>query len=183
MIGKAGISTEQTRGLNGLRSEELRLSRLGWWDEPFTQFLLRWIPRGTLVDVGCGLATAAHALLPSLSDTTYLGIDADENRLYEAEKLLAGTSYVGRARLRRGRAKQLPCSDRAADIVLTSMTLQHVADVGAALFAVKRVLRATGRLVAVEPDNLANRPVSAGGERSTSGSLRRSRDTLVAPRT
>lgn len=155
---KPDVAPDLTRGLDGLTSEEIRASRQGWWDESFTQFLLRWIPAEThrLIDVGCGLATAAHALLPCLGSATYLGIDADENRLREADKLLAGTPYAQRVELRPGRAEQLPCAECAADLVLSSMTLQHVTDVQAVLSEIKRVLCPGGRFVAVEPDNLAN---------------------------
>ena len=157
-FAKPDGAPELTRGLDGLTSDEIRASRQGWWDEFFTQFLLRWIPAEThrLIDVGCGLATAAHALLPCLGSATYLGIDADENRLREADKLLAGTPYAQRVELRRGLAEHLPCSDCAADFVLSSMTLQHVTDVRTALAEVKRVLCPGGRFVAIEPDNLAN---------------------------
>jgi ubiquinone/menaquinone biosynthesis C-methylase UbiE len=153
------VATKATRGLDGLTNEEIRVSRQGWWDELFTQFLLRWIPAEThrLIDIGCGLATAAHALLPCLGSTTYLGIDADENRLREADKLLAGTAYATRVELLRGRAEQLPCSECAADFALSSMTLQHVTDMRGALLEVKRVLCLGGRFVAIEPDNLGNR--------------------------
>ena len=149
---------EPVRGLDGLTSEELRASRQGWWDEFFTRFLLSWIPEEThsLIDVGCGLATAAHALLPCLRGGVYVGIDADESRLREAERLCAGTAYAERVRFQQGRAEQLPCPDSAADLVLSSMILQHVMDVPAALSEIKRVLRPGGRFVAVEPDNLSN---------------------------
>ena len=153
------IATEQfARGLDGLTTEQLRASRQGWWDEYFTRFLLERLPSKTLriLDVGCGLATAAHALLPFLENTTYIGIDADDNRLYEAEKLLAGTAYASRVALQRGRAEQLPFLDGAADFVLCSMTLQHVPNVRVVLSEIMRVLCPAGRFVAIEPDNLAN---------------------------
>jgi len=149
---------ESVRGLDGLTSEELRASRRGWWDEFFTRFLLSWIPEEahSLIDVGCGLATAAHALLPYLKGAVYVGIDADENRLRQAEQLCAGTPYATRMRFQQGRAGQLPCPDSAADLVLSSMTLQHIMDLSAALSDIKRLLRPEGRFVAIEPDNLSN---------------------------
>lgn len=157
-FAKPDVAPELARGLDGLTSEEIRASRQGWWGECWTQFLLHWIPADThrIIDVGCGLATAAHALLPCLGSATYLGIDADENRLREADKSLAGTPYAKRVELQQGRAEQLPCSECAADLVLSSMTLQHVTDVPAVLSEIKRVLCPGGRFVAVEPDNLAN---------------------------
>ncbi len=149
---------EQRRGLDGLTSEELRASRQGWWDESFTSFLLRWIPEEThsLIDVGCGLAVAAHALLPFRKRALYLGIDADESRLREAQQLCVGAAYAGRVKFQPGRAEQLPCPDFAADLVLSSMTLQHVMDTSAALSEIKRVLCPQGRFIAIEPDNLSN---------------------------
>ena len=157
-LDKTEAAAQQRRGLDGLTSEELRATRKGWWDESFTRFLLRWIPAETrrVLDIGCGLATAARALLPFFERAIYLGIDADEDRLREADKLLAGTPYANRVQLRVGRAEQLPCPDSTADLAISSMTLQHVADVQPVLYEIKRVLRPGGRFVAIEPDNLCN---------------------------
>ena len=146
------------RGLDGLTSAELSASRQGLWDRAFTELILTRIPGGTtaLVDVGCGLATAAHALLPRLPRATYLGVDADEGRLQDARKLLAGLPYQNRAELRAGRADQLPCQDAQAKFVLTMMTLQHLPDPVAAIKDIARVLEPGGVLVAIEPDNTNN---------------------------
>ncbi len=145
-------------GLDGLTSEQLAASRRGFWDEHFTELLLRRVPEGAtrLVDVGCGLATAAHALLPALPAARYVGLDADPARLRDAERLLEGTAYRDRVELLVGRAEALPCADASADVALVSMTLQHLTDPVAALAEIRRVLARGGRLVAVEPDNLNN---------------------------
>jgi SAM-dependent methyltransferase len=184
---------DQTPGVDGLTAEELQASRQAWWDDPFTQFLLRWIPPATrrLLDVGCGLATAAHALLPFLRDATYLGIDADEERLLQARALLAGAPWAARVRVAAARAERLPCGDDSVDLVLSSMMLQHTADVGRILAEVKRALRAGGRFVAVEPENLSNRfyfdgpleEVNAGVERlfADQRAARRPADLAIGP--
>lgn len=146
------------RGLDGLTSEDLRASRAAWWDARFTELLLRRVPAGTrkIVDVGCGLATAAHALLPHLPDVAYVGVDADDVRLGEAGRLLAGCAYADRVELRAGRAEGMPCADAEAGFALVVATLQHVPDPAAVLRDVERVLSPGGVLVAVEPDHLTN---------------------------
>jgi ubiquinone/menaquinone biosynthesis C-methylase UbiE len=152
------VDPTERRGLDGLTSAELRASRLAWWDAEFTQLLLRRIPVGTrkIVDVGCGLATAAHALLPHLGDVAYVGVDADEQRLLEARQLLAGCAYADRVELRAGRAERMPCADGEAGFTLIVATLQHVPGPAAVLKDVERVLSPGGVLVAVEPDHLSN---------------------------
>lgn len=146
------------RGLDGLTAAELRASRRGFWDEAFTAVLLGLVPPGAarLLDVGCGLASAAHALLPALPAVAYLGVDADEGRLASARVAIAAEPWATRAELRAGRAERLPCADAAVDVALVAMTLQHLPDPLAALLEIARVLRPSGRLVAVEPDNLSN---------------------------
>ncbi len=147
-----------SRGSDGLTPAELNASRRGFWDEAFTQVLLRRVPGGAtkLLDVGCGLAPAAHALLPKLPGVNYIGVDADEQRLREAENLLTGLPYRDRVELRPGRAEHLPCPDAECEFVLTSMTLQHLPDPAAAVRDVARVLAPGGVFVAVEPDNTNN---------------------------
>ena len=102
------------------------------------------------------MATAAHALLPTLPGTSYYGVDADASRLSRAAQLLAHTEYADRVVLVRGRAERLPWRDSTADVALSSMTLQHIEDLPAALAEIRRILRLDGRFVAMEPDNLAN---------------------------
>ncbi len=145
-------------GLDGLTSEELDATRRGFWDEAFTEVLLRRIPAGTtaIVDIGCGLAAAAHALLPRLSTARYVGVDADAKRLAVARRLLEKTPFASRAELRAGHADRLPCPDAEARFALVSMTLQHLPDPARAAGEIRRILVTRGRVVAVEPDNLSN---------------------------
>ncbi len=146
------------RGLDGLTAAELAASRRGFWDEAFTASLLRVVPPGTrrIVDVGCGLAAAAYALLPGFPGATYVGVDADAGRLAVARQGIAAEPWASRADLRAGAAERLPCADGEADLALVAMTLQHLAEPAVALREIARVLRPGGRLVAVEPDNLSN---------------------------
>ncbi len=146
------------RGLDGLTPDELDATRRGFWDETFTEVLLRRIPGDTttIVDIGCGLATAACALLPRLPEARYVGVDADEKRLTVAGRLLAGTAFSSRVELRAGHADRLPCRDAESRFALVSMTLQHLPDPARAAGEIRRILLTRGRVVAVEPDNLSN---------------------------
>jgi ubiquinone/menaquinone biosynthesis C-methylase UbiE len=144
----------QRRGLDGLTAEELAASRRAWWDDAFTDLLVQRLPAGAerLIDVGCGLATAAHALLPRLPGMAYVGIDADADRIAHARKLLAEVPWRDRVELRVGRAESLPLRDGEAPAALIGMTLMHVPEPRAVLREIGRVLQPGGRLLAIEPD-------------------------------
>jgi SAM-dependent methyltransferase len=148
-----------SRGVDGLTIEDLRSSRDLWWDEQFTRTMLDAIPGGarTLVEIGCGLARAALELLPHRPTMRYVGVDIDARRLVAAHSELTASPVGLRADLLRAAGERLPLLDGAADVVLTSMTLQHVLDVDVVLREARRVLVAGGTLVAVEPDMLGHR--------------------------
>jgi SAM-dependent methyltransferase len=148
-----------SRGIDGLTIEELRTSRDCWWDDRFTRILLDAIPAtaGTLVEIGCGLARAGRELLPHRTELRYVGIDVDGARLGEAGIELAAADLGRRTQLLQAAGERLPIADGAVDVVLTAMTLQHIADAGAVLGEARRVLAPRGTLVAVEPDHLAHR--------------------------
>lgn len=148
-----------SRGVDGLTTDELRRGREEWWDPLFTRALLDAIPVGTryLTDIGCGLARAAHEVLPHRAELTYVGVDIDRDRLAEALAELAASRHAGRAHLLHAAAEALPLADASMDVVLTVMTLQHIADVPAVLHECRRVLGPEGTIVTVEPDNLGQR--------------------------
>lgn len=147
-----------TRGLDGLSSAELLATRQGFWGDGFTEVILCRIPDGakSIVDIGCGLAAAAHALLPRLPAVNYIGVDADELRLRNARELLAGKPYEARVELRIGQAEKLPFGDAEASFAMCCMTLQHLLDPATAVRQISRILDSNGRVVVAEPDNLSN---------------------------
>jgi SAM-dependent methyltransferase len=134
-------------------------TRADWWDDAFTQLLLSAIPpdAATLIDVGCGLCTAAHELLPVRTKMAYLGVDLDEERLATAQKTFEGAAYARRVTLRKAPAHELPVPEAVAEVVLFALTLQEIADIPRALKEARRALVPGGRVVAVEPDNLGLR--------------------------
>jgi SAM-dependent methyltransferase len=152
--GVTGRGAIEVRGVDGVTVAELRRGRAEWWDAAFTALLLEHLPAAPieLVDLGCGTAHAAHALLAERPAARYLGIDIDAERVALCQPELA--RWGERARAIVGDAAALPLADRSCDVVLTVCTLEHVHDVPRALGEIRRVLRAGGRLIAAEPDNL-----------------------------
>lgn len=141
------------RGVDGLTVEELRSSR-DFWDAHYTRELLDAIPTSarTLVDIGCGLARTACELLPRRPALKYIGIDLDQERLTAAANAVSAAALAARTRLVSGAAERLPLADGVADVALTAMVLQHIADPGAVVTEMHRILAPDGVLVAVEPD-------------------------------
>jgi ubiquinone/menaquinone biosynthesis C-methylase UbiE len=158
---------------NGMTPLTLQASRKSWWDSAFTRLLLDAIPLDTrqIVELDCGLASAAHTLLPSLPEAHYLGVDFDPERMAAAKTELEGAKIAPRVELRLTLAASLPVPDASVDIVLSIMSLQHHGDVPAVLAEAVRVLRPGGRLIAVEPDNLGQRFYFDGGLEEISGLL------------
>jgi len=145
--------------IDGLTPQTLQSSSKSWWDGLFTRLLLDAIPLDTrqIVELDCGLAAAAHTLLPSLPEARYLGVDFEPQRLAEAREQMAGARIATRSELRLAPATSIPLDDNAADVVLSIMSLQHMHDVPVVLAEATRILCAGGRFVAVEPDNLSQR--------------------------
>jgi ubiquinone/menaquinone biosynthesis C-methylase UbiE len=149
---------------NALRIDGLTPQSLGstksWWDGLFTRLLQDAVPLDAkqLVEIDCGLAAAAHSLLPGLPDARYLGVDTNPARLAEAKQQLAEAPRIAvRAEVRIAPPTNVPLDDGAADVVLSIMSLQHMADIPEVMGEALRLLRDGGRLVVVEPDNLGQR--------------------------
>ncbi len=151
--------------IDGLTPQTLQSSHKSWWDKSFTRLILDAIPFDArlLVELDCGLAGAAHAILPSLPEARYLGLDFNPERMAEARAQLDGSGIVGRAELRLAPPTAIPLPDEAADVVLSVLSLQRTQDVPGALAEGLRVLKPKGRIVCVEPDNLGQRFYFDGG--------------------
>lgn len=145
--------------IDGLTPLTQGASQRTWWDGAFTRRLLDVIPMetGQIVEVDCGVAAAAHALLPSLPNGRYLGLDGNPGRLAEAKAQLQGAHVAPRVELRLSNASTIPLPDHACDLVLSIMSLQHHPGVPAVLAEARRALVERGRFVCVEPDNLGQR--------------------------
>jgi 2-polyprenyl-6-hydroxyphenyl methylase/3-demethylubiquinone-9 3-methyltransferase len=121
-----------------------------WWDGRGPLAMLHWIararaalvppaerPGALLLDLGCG----AGLLAPHVAGLGYrhLGVDLTGSALRQA---MAHGVAPARADVTR-----LPVRDAAADVVCAGEILEHVADHGAAVAEMCRVLRPGGTLV------------------------------------
>lgn len=131
----------------------------GWWDDTFSKLLDEAVPRDTrrLVDLATGMAWAALALLPERPQLEYLGIDADPERLRLAERAVQHSEVGSRVALMPATPDRLPIPDGAVDVVLCVRALERVARTGPVFAEAKRILRAGGRLICVEPDRAGAR--------------------------
>lgn len=142
-----------------LTPQALQVAQRGWWDEAFSQLLLGQIPRtsATLVELDCGLAAAAHLLLPALPQTRYVGLEPSPERLAQAKERLQECPIAQRVELRLAHATAIPLDPGSAQVVLSVMALQQHPDVPTVLQQARATLAPGGRLLAAEPDNLGQR--------------------------
>jgi SAM-dependent methyltransferase len=129
----------------------------GWWTRSFTDLLLTQVPEGTtrMVDLACGSAWSALALLPERPELEFLGIDREEDRLALAKKSLAASPIGRRVALIPGLPHELPLNDDSVDVVLSIMALRYFYDTEPIFAEALRVLQEGGRFIVVEPDGLS----------------------------
>jgi ubiquinone/menaquinone biosynthesis C-methylase UbiE len=97
-----------------------------------------------VVDVGCGPGVAARHAATLGADVTGVDPAAVMRRVARLTTRRSNVRYVD------GTAESLPLAEASTDIVWSLATVHHWADVDAGLDEARRVLRAGGRLVAIE---------------------------------
>lgn len=97
-----------------------------------------------VVDVGCGPGTAARKAAQRGARVT--GVDPSSAMLRVARIV----TRTGDITWSESTAENLPAADRAATVVWALATVHHWKDVDKAVAEARRVLRAGGRLVAIE---------------------------------
>lgn len=143
--------------LDALASATLKHVRERWWNDEFTEFLAETLrPRAgnRILDVGCGEGTGEISIgRLHVSQLQMVGVDMMVDKTIAARKVTAGHNM--RAKFAAGDACRLPFKDGVFDSTYCVAVLQHVRDVDAAAKEFARVTAASGRIVAVEPDNAA----------------------------
>ncbi len=143
-----------------LRGREVFAGAVDHWDRIRRQYehqdlqigmVAALAPPGlNVVDVGTGTG----ALLPILAQAAaqVAAVDQSKSLLANARRrcLAAGCRNVS---FHQGDVRALPFADAAFDAAYASMVLHHVADPGAALRELARVVRPAGRVVVVEFTN------------------------------
>ena len=114
------------------------------------EVLAAWVPLAgvDIVELGCGAAGLARALLDKHPDARFTGLEVDERQ--HAKNLAsprAGLTFVAAG------AQAIPCPDASFDLVLMLKSLHHVPMplMGQALGEAARVLRPGGHLYVSEP--------------------------------
>lgn len=138
-------------------------SRDYWWNPDQIDLLAKRVDVARyrrVLDVGCGFGHWARLWLPRLAPGVEMtGIDPEARSLVEAERrtsaFLAAREITAKTSYREAKVEALPFEDGAFDLVTAQTVLIHVADMGAAITEMTRVLCSGGLLLLAEPTNLA----------------------------
>lgn len=135
-------------------------SRDFWWNEDFLQLIARrWqLDEVTsALDVGAGLGHWSTTLLPHLSAAaTITGVERDATWVREATDRARRRHLEARLEFRHGLAEQLPFPAGSFDLVTCQTLLLHTPDPAAVVREMARVTKPGGRVLLVEPVNMAS---------------------------
>jgi ubiquinone/menaquinone biosynthesis C-methylase UbiE len=123
-------------------------STYGEYDTPLTKVegplvraLTADLPRGVVLDAGCGTGRHAAHLVGRHS---VIGVDSS------AEMLAAAATRVRGVEWRRGDLDALPVAEDSVDAALCALAIGHMPDVGPPLRELARVVRPGGRIIITE---------------------------------
>ncbi|HEY2956691.1 MAG TPA: class I SAM-dependent methyltransferase [Actinomycetota bacterium] len=104
-------------------------------------------PAGAAVlDAGAGTGRLLLALARGRPDLRLSGVDLEADMVALAERNVRAAGLGGRVALQVGDVADLPYDDEAFDLVVSTLSMHHWADVEAAAGELARVLRPGGRL-------------------------------------
>ncbi|MCI3242889.1 class I SAM-dependent methyltransferase [Streptomyces spinosisporus] len=109
------------------------------FDEPVIGDILDGIPPGDALDAACGTGRMAALLAPR--GHRVVGVDSSPDMLARAR------ARVPEGDFRPGTLQQLPVANDSVDLVVCSLALTHVRDLGPVMEQFARVLRPGGHLV------------------------------------
>ncbi|MCC7109225.1 MAG: class I SAM-dependent methyltransferase [Deltaproteobacteria bacterium] len=140
-----------------------------WWNPDWLELLARRLELPAareILDVGCGMGHFTRVLARLAPQARVTGVDREKQWVEEARAVSARALAIAvpaggaappatRCHYVEGAVEALPFPDASFDVVACQTLLIHVRDVVAALGEMARVLRPGGRIVAAEPNNLA----------------------------
>jgi demethylmenaquinone methyltransferase / 2-methoxy-6-polyprenyl-1,4-benzoquinol methylase len=151
----AGTLTEQARALFApLPAGYDRWSRvLSLGQDPrWRRFLVSRVearPGDTVLDVATGTGAVAIELVRR-KGCSVVGVDQSPEMLSEAERRVRDAGLGAHIRLVEGRAEELPFEDESFDALTFTYLLRYVAEPGAALRELARVVRPGGTMAMLE---------------------------------
>lgn len=99
---------------------------------------------GQAVDLGCGAGQLAVALANAAPALRITGVDLSADLLATARERAHNAGLAHRIDFRPGDASAVPFADASVDLVVSTLSLHHWDDPGAALNEIARVLRPGG---------------------------------------
>lgn len=129
-------------------AEVLSLRQNGKWRGEVVRHIARYQPQRVL-DVATGTAGVAIALAQA-TDAHIVGVDISEPMLERGRKRVYDLGLDQRVHLEFARAERLPFPDASFDAVTFTYLLRYVADPGATLRELGRVLRPRGGMASLD---------------------------------
>jgi SAM-dependent methyltransferase len=108
-------------------------------EEPIVQSLLDSIPRGRALDAACGTGRHARHLVSRGHDV--VGVDLTPEMLSRAATSVPEATFL------EGDLRDIPTPGDHFDLIVCGLALAHLADLGAGVVELARVLKPGGRLV------------------------------------
>ncbi len=131
------------------------------WPVPFSgprhrwrvRWLARWVLRlaqgGPVLDIGCGYGALAGEL--AARGHQILAMDIDLRRLRHQQRAAHACRLEGRLAIFAADGTAMPLPDNCLSLAVAGEVLEHIANDGAFVREVARILRPGGRLVATVP--------------------------------
>ncbi len=116
---------------------------VGRWSGLVAREFFRWLDRpGGLhwLDVGCGTGALAAAIVEGCAPAAVIGVDPSAGFIATARTRVADP----RARFEQGDGQALPLAEGAVDVAVSGLVLNFVADPGAMVGEMRRVVRPGG---------------------------------------
>jgi demethylmenaquinone methyltransferase/2-methoxy-6-polyprenyl-1,4-benzoquinol methylase len=129
-------------------AEALSLGQNGKWRAELVHHIARFRPR-RILDVATGTAGVAIALAHA-TEAEIVGVDLSEPMLEIGRRRVYDAGLDQRIRLQHARAEQLPFPNASFDAVTFTYLLRYVADPGATLGELARVLEPAGGMASLD---------------------------------